>query len=213
MSLIPPGESVLVLCAHPDDEIACAGYLSRLIDDGHPVHYAYFSDCKDSTVALGHDPKALIDECFASCDTLGIARANIQAFDFPTRHFPQYRQEILEVLVRIRKELNPRLVFAASSADIHQDHSTLSVEALRAFKHATVLGYEFPWNVMSSRLDVLVRLEEEHIDRKRRAWACYQTQQSRNYHGPEMIDALARVRGVQANCRFAEAYEALRVVI
>jgi N-acetylglucosamine malate deacetylase 1 len=213
LNLVSRDRIVLVLCAHPDDEVGCGGLINRLVEEGREVHYVYFSNCAESTLALGFEPRQLIDECFESCHCLGIPNKNIRGFDIPVRHFPQHRQVILEALVQIRKELNPSLVLCAASHDIHQDHSTLAQEALRAFKYNNIIGYEFPWNQMSSRLDLLVRLDERHLAAKVASWNCYKSQLSRSYHGGDLISALARVRGVQANAEFAESYETMRVIV
>lgn len=213
MHFIEPGAPVLVLCAHPDDEIGCGAFLSKLIENGQPVHYAYFSDCAESTVSLGFPPADLIEECHASCEKLGIAKSAIRGFDIPVRHFPQHRQKILEQLIVLRREIEPQLVLVASRDDIHQDHATLTNEAIRAFKHSNIVGYEFPWNHMHSRLDMLVKVEKRHVDAKIQAWECYKSQASRSYHGKEVLVSLARVRGVQANSEFAESYEAIRIFL
>jgi LmbE family N-acetylglucosaminyl deacetylase len=211
MHFLQPGSQTLVLCAHPDDEIGCGAFINKLIENGESVHYVYFSNCAESTRSLGFEPERLIEECHESCRQLGIKLENVSGFDFPVRHFPQHRQEILETLIVLRKKINPALVLVASRDDVHQDHSTLTHEAIRAFKHSTIIGYEFPWNHMHSHLDMLVRVEQRHIDAKIRAWSSYKTQAARAYHGQKVLESLARVRGVQANTEFAESYETIRV--
>src|SRR5690242_5298401 len=213
MSLISQDEPVLVLCSHPDDEIGCGAYVSLLVEQGNPVHYVYLSPCTESTIALGFRPEQLIQECYDSCRALGIQDQNVIGYDFPVRRFPEFRQDILEELVKLRKRIAPRLVFVPCREDIHQDHSTVAMEALRAFKNSTVIGYEFPWNMVSSRLDLLVRVERRHLDTKLKAWNCYKTQSSRAYHGPSVLESLARIRGVEANTEFAESYEIMRMIV
>jgi len=213
MSLVQPHEPVLVLCAHPDDEIGCGGYVNLLSERGNIIHYVYLSTCSESTQALGFEPQQLIQECKQSCKILGIKEENILGYNFPVRHFPQHRQGILEELVKLRTQIKPRLVIVPCREDIHQDHATLAAEALRAFKHSNIIGYEFPWNLMSSHLDLLIRLEQRHIHTKLSAWKCYKTQSSRIYHDPRVLESLARIRGVQANVEFAESYEIMRMVI
>lgn len=213
LQLLDSNSPVLVLCAHPDDEIGCGALVSMLTERQQPVHYCYFSNCAESTQALGFSPDLLIDECYESCGELGIQRDRIQGFDFPVRHFPQHRQDILETLVRLRKTINPQLVLVASRDDIHQDHATLTSEAVRAFKHCSIIGYEFPWNHMHSHLDMLVRVEKRHVEKKIRAWGRYKTQAARAYHGEQVLESLARVRGVQASTEFAESYETIRIFV
>lgn len=203
---------VLVLCPHPDDEIGCGGLIAKLIEEHHPVHYCYFSNCEESTRALGFEPSLLIDEMKESCRALGIKPENIVGYEIPVRNFPQYRQEILEIMVNLRARIEPQLVLTPCSFDLHQDHVTVAEEAVRAFKHVNLLGYEFIWNSLKTDLSMFVRLEKRHLDAKLASWKCYKTQTSRSYHGPQIFEALARVRGMMAKCEFAEAFEVRRIV-
>lgn len=206
-------DPVLVLCPHPDDEIGCGALISKLTEAGHPVYYCHFSDCTQSTRALGFEPIVLLEEMHKSCNELGIRHDRIRGYDIPVRHFPQYRQDILELMVKMRQEIKPRLVLTPCSFDLHQDHVTVAEEAIRAFKHATVLGYEFIWNSLRAELSMFVRVEQRHLDAKLRSWDSYKTQASRAYHGPQIFEALARVRGMMANSEFAEAFEVRRVIV
>jgi N-acetylglucosamine malate deacetylase 1 len=210
----PSRETVaLVLGAHPDDEMGCAGLIARLTQIGATIHHAYFSTCAISTIARGHAPGALLEECAASRATLGIAEHNCHDFDFPVREFPAYRQSILDALIGLRNSVRPNLVLTACRADFHQDHSTLTAEAVRAFKHTTILGYELPWNCPEMQHDVLIRLEAAHVETKIAAIGCYKTQAGAPYVEPEFIRSLARVRGIQCGADFAECYELIRCVV
>lgn len=203
---------VLILAPHPDDEIGCGGLVARLVENGYDVHHYYFSDCAESNQALGHDTKQLLEECNASRRTLGIPESNWGSFDFQVRHFPRQRQEILEALVRLRNSLMPGLVLTPNKSDIHQDHSTVTMEAIRAFKHCCILGYELPWNMLESRHDCMIKLEQRHLDIKFGSLACYKSQGSRHYANHQFFESLARIRGVQAQSTFAECFEVIRLV-
>lgn len=202
--------TALVLGAHPDDEMGCAGLICRLRDAGVEVHHYYFSDCAISTRDRGHPPEKLLNECAESRRILDISPEHSGGFDFPVREFPRLRQEILDALIGLRQKINPQLVLTACRDDIHQDHSTLTVEAIRAFKYATILGYELPWNCRVMRHDVLIRLDESHITRKIEAIQSYESQRGSIYTDPEVIRSLARVRGLQCGERYAECYELIR---
>ncbi len=206
-------KTALVLGAHPDDEMGCAGLICRLRDAGVEVHHYYFSDCAISTIARGHPPELLLEECEASRRTLGLDPAHCGGFDFPVREFPRVRQELLDELLRLRQKINPQLVMTASRDDIHQDHSTLTIEAIRAFKYSTILGYELPWNCRVMRHDFLVRLTDSQLERKIAAIQCYQTQQGSIYTDPDAIRSLARVRGMQCGATYAECYELIRAIL
>jgi LmbE family N-acetylglucosaminyl deacetylase len=206
-------DPILLLCPHPDDEIGCGAVISRLKEEGHPIYYCCFSTCAESTIARGFDPEALLVEMRESCGVLGIPDDNIFTFDIPVRHFPQHRQEILETMIQLRQRIKPRLVLTPASFDIHQDHSTVAEEAARAFKHANVLGFELIWNALTTDIAMFVQVEQRHLDAKIKSWQCYKTQAGRAYHGPQVFEALARVRGMMANCELAEAFQVRRLVV
>lgn len=203
---------VLILAPHPDDEVGCAGLIARLVDEGFDIHHYYFSDCDESNLALGHQTIQLLEECNASRRMLGIPESNWGSFKFRVRYFPQQRQNILEALVRLRDKLNPGLVLTPNKSDIHQDHSTVTMEAIRAFKHCSILGYELPWNMLESSHDCLVKLEQRHLDVKFSSQACYQSQGTRHYANRQFFESLARIRGVQAQATYAECFEVIRLV-
>ena len=58
--------------------------------------------------------------------------------------FQRIDRILLEQFVKIRNEYNPDLVLLPASSDTHQDHNTVYTEGFRAFKHASILGYELP---------------------------------------------------------------------
>lgn len=202
---------VLFLGAHTDDEFGCSGALARFASEGDEVHYAAFSPCEES-VPEGLPRDVLRHESLAAARSLGIPEPNWRVYDFRVRHFPARRQEILEELVRLRRQVEPDLVLVPASSDIHQDHQVVSREALRAFKHSTVLGYELPMNTITFQHACFVSLSAGQLDAKLASLACYRSQQFRSYTDEGFVRGLARVRGVQAGVEFAEAFEVLRWV-
>jgi N-acetylglucosamine malate deacetylase 1 len=206
------GSRALVLGAHTDDEFACAGTIARMIEEGVEVHYACFSSAEGS-IPDGYDADVLKREVRAAIEVLGIEEERFRLYDMPVRRFPAHRQEILDELVLLRRELEPDLVLLPSTNDIHQDHATIADEGVRAFKHSTVLGYEHPQNTIEFRHACYVRLEERHLQTKIRHAATYRSQQFRAYLAPEVIRSLATIRGLQINHPAAEAFEVIRLTI
>jgi LmbE family N-acetylglucosaminyl deacetylase len=45
-------------------------------------------------------------------------------------------------MLHINRTFQPDLVFVHTKADLHQDHQTVTEEALRAFRGITVLGFD-----------------------------------------------------------------------
>lgn len=203
-------KKVLVLAPHTDDEFGCCGTLGRLLEGGSEVFYAAFSTCRES-VPEGFPKDVLAHEVRRATEVIGIPSDHVLLYDFRVRHFPAHRQEILEELVQLRKQLNPDLVLVPSASDVHQDHHIVAREALRAFKFASVLGYELPWNNLTFQHSCFVELEPHHLERKIQALGCYASQAFRQYSDPDFIRALAKVRGVQAGVKYAESFEVQRL--
>ncbi len=206
------GTRALVLGAHIDDEFACAGTIVRLVEEGVEVHLASFSPATES-VPEGFAPDVLTREVLDALEVLGIPHERFRQYDYPVRHFPAHRQEILEELIGLRRDIRPDLVLVPAMADIHQDHGVIAREGLRAFKHVTVLGYEMPMNTMTFQHSCFVRLEERHLEAKLAHAAAYRSQAQRAYFDPAAIRSLATVRGLQINHPAAEAFEVIRIAI
>ncbi len=204
---------VLVLAPHTDDgEFGCGGTISRLLSEGREVYYAAFSTAAES-VPPPYPPDILESEVRAGTRELGIPPENLLLYKYRVRHLPDVRQEILEELVRLKREIDPETVFMPSSQDLHQDHQTVHAEGLRAFKTVTVLGYELPWNNLSFAYRHFVVLEEKHVQCKLDALKCYQSQQDRFYSQEDFIWSWARSRGGQIAVKYAEAFDVLRWVM
>jgi N-acetylglucosamine malate deacetylase 1 len=213
MSIQFKPKRALVLAPHTDDgEFGCGGAIARFLEDGADVSYLAFSICEES-VPAGFKKDVLADEVRAATGALGISPKNLVVRTYPVRRFPEHRQEILEDMVRIRAEIKPDLVFLPGRNDIHQDHQVIAAEGIRAFKTATLLGYEVPWNNLSMTYSALVALEERHLERKLAALACYKTQEHRFYAKEEMIRSLAQTRGLLVWQKYAEAFDLVRLVV
>lgn len=206
-------KNILVLAPHTDDgELGCGGTIARFVEQGCTVTYVAFSTAEQS-LPPGLPPGTLKQEVRAATNQLGILESNLVVLDYEVRKLNYVRQEILEDLVRIKRERAADLVLMPSLNDIHQDHSTVAMEGLRAFKDRTILGYELIWNNLTFNTACFVRLDRRHIQRKFDAMRCYKSQAGKAYASEDFIFSLARTRGVQIGADFAECFETVRWVI
>ena len=209
---MPINNRVLVLAPHTDDgELGCGGTISRMVEEGREVYYAAFSTAAES-VPPPFPPNILEKEVREGTKVLGIPAVNLLVYKYRVRHLPHMRQEILEELVRMKREIDPATVFLPSAQDLHQDHQTIHLEGLRAFKMVTVLGYELPWNNLSFDYRHFCVLTRAHVQTKVAALRCYQSQQHRPYTQEDFIWSWARTRGGQIMVEYAEAFDVLRWV-
>ena len=204
---------ILVLAPHTDDgEFGCGGTIAKLIDDNAEVFYAAFSVCELSIPS--HLPKDILEtEVKNATGVLGIKSENLRIFRYGVRTFESYRQQILDDLICLRNDIEPDLILMPSPHDIHQDHYTIGLEGVRAFKQISILGYELPWNNLTFNTQSFVFLEEKHLIKKIEALKCYQSQSDRLYANEDFIRALALTRGTQIGAKFAEAFEVIRWII
>lgn len=202
-------KKVLVLSPHPDDaELGVGGTIAKLVERKNELFWSTFSWCKESM----KDGMNIEKELHESLKVLGVNKKNLFTYDFKVRHFPKVRQEILEELIKLRKDVSPDVIIVPSSFDVHQDHSTISKEAFRAFKHFTILGFEEPWNDKENTYNFFSELNESHLQKKINAIKCYTSQNKRTYATSDYLKSLATMRGQQVNVKYAEALEAIRLV-
>jgi len=206
------GKKILLLAPHPDDpEYSCGASIAQWSKENE-IFYTAFSPCIAS-LPKTFAPDTLYRELKAAAGILGIPEANINTFDFPVRRFPEHRQDILELMISLRKSLKPDLVVMPNSNDIHQDHKVIYEEGLRAFKHSSLLGYELPWNNLEFKSNFHVRISEDALSKKWAAIEAYESQGIRAYKSKKFFEGLARVRGMQINTEFAEAFEVIRWIL
>jgi LmbE family N-acetylglucosaminyl deacetylase len=200
-----------VLGPHTDDcELGCGGMVARRIELGDSVKFLTFSSCKDS-VPEGMSKNTLINEMKNSVVEIGLdPDKDVILLDFQVRTFPQYRQSILNELINIRKDYKPDIIFCPSLNDIHQDHSTVAKEALRAFKKQSVLCYEEPWNNITFSTNAFEKIESRHLESKISALSKYKSQVGRTYFDANVVRSLATMRGSQLDGGYAEAFEVIR---
>ena len=206
-------KKVFILSPHTDDgELGAGGLICRLIESGCDVYYFAFSAAEES-VPDGYPKNILRTEVLEATKRLGIPKEQVFIYNYAVRKLNYHRQEILEDLISKKKEINPSLVLLPSSNDIHQDHSTIASEGIRAFKGSTILGYELIWNNLTFNNTLFVNLKKEHINNKIYALKAYNSQASRIYFTDDFIFSLARTRGVQVGKEYAESFEVIRWII
>lgn len=206
------GQKILVLAPHTDDgEFGCGGTISKLMAE-NDIYYVAFSACQKS-VPPPFDADVLLREVKAATNVLGIKKENLILLDYDVRTFNYRRQDILDDILKIKKQIAPDIVFMPTQHDIHQDHYTITNEGIRAFKFSSILCYELPWNNFTFNTSCFVSIDDSHLATKSRALSEYRSQAHRPYASEDFIRSLAKVRGVQSGHQYAEAFELVRWII
>jgi len=125
----------------------------------------------------------------------------------------EYKQEVRDILYKLREEYKPDLVLCPSIHDLHQDHRTVAECCLTIFRDtSTILGFEVLRSVGPKFTpNLYVILTHLDVERKIEVVKCYKSQlKGRPYFFTvENFLAHMKMRGIQARADWAEAYELL----
>jgi LmbE family N-acetylglucosaminyl deacetylase len=201
------GRKVLFLGAHPDDiELGCGALLAHIASQAEVLCVTLSDNQKNPAL------KDLVGEHRRSMAELGVGPERIVLGKFETRYFPRDRQQILEYLYDLNRQHRPDIVFVHTQSDIHQDHGVTTVEAMRAFRGTTVLGFDVLRSSYGFFPQFLVEVTAADAEKKVRALRQYTTYCDKYYFDPDVIRATLIRQGALAEVPFAEGFDAIRVV-
>ena len=201
------GRKILFLGAHPDDiELGCGALLHHIVNRTEVLCVTLSDNQKNP------DLQNVKNEHYQSMTVLGVPEDQIVLGPFTTRVFPDSRQEILEYFLKLRRDFKPDLIFVHSKQDVHQDHNTMTDEALRAFRGITVLGFDVVRSSYDFFPHFLVEVTEEDVNKKIEALSCYETYRDRYYFNNELTRSIMVRHGALAERPFAEGFDILRIV-
>lgn len=209
-SVLQPGQIVLAVSAHCDDVmLGAAGLIGRLRTKlGNELTV-------ESVVYTGGNDAARANEERKACAALGIASPEI--LNFPDTRVPEHAHAIKEHLLALRERFRGRIavVLSPTLEDRHQDHRTIAEIIPRVFrKNELILEYEiFKFEGDVGRPNVYVTLTPDEADRK--LTMLMESYSSRNVHHwwkRETLAAPMRLRGLECNSEFAEAFTARKLI-
>jgi LmbE family N-acetylglucosaminyl deacetylase len=206
-SLLFSGKRIFFLGAHPDDiELGCGALIAHIAGKTDILCITLSDNGKNPTL------KDLMIEHNRSMTLLGVVKDKIILGKFETRRFPQVRQEILEYLIELNRKYEPDIVFVHTRADLHQDHATVTEEALRAFRGTSIFGYDVIRSSYGFFPSFLVDVDERDVDLKIKALTEYKTYNNKYYFKPEVTRATLIRNGAIAEREYAEGFDILRII-
>lgn len=122
--LQPP---VLVLAAHPDDEvIACGGMLAWHRQQGHAVMVVHMTDGAQGDPAgkFGDIAEIRRKEGREALRRLGVK--DVRSLDFPDGQLPELQAEISSAIGGLIAEIEPCTIYSFFFAESHRDHRAVS---------------------------------------------------------------------------------------
>jgi LmbE family N-acetylglucosaminyl deacetylase len=220
----PPGERVLVLAPHPDDEtVGCGGTLRKYVDAGVHVKVVIMTDGRQGDPEIRrmaqddpirrHKEEGLVErrkrEALAALDTLGVEdREFLEARDGELRASTAI---VAPKLAHTLSQWRPDAVLLPFVTDRHRDHFATNgcfVEAIELLNSSWTVAiqcvaYEV-WSPIYANVFVDISAT---MDFKRRALSCYQSQIS-EMDFAEGVEGLNRFRAISGMVGgdYAEAF-------
>jgi len=201
------GKKIFFIGAHPDDiELGCGALISNIASSTE-VFCITLSDNQKNPKLTN-----LIKEHYDSMAVLGVSKDNVIVGEFETRRFMHDRQEVLEFLLDLKKKHQPDMVFVHTKADLHQDHSVVTGESLRAFRGISVFGFDVIRSSQGFFPTFLVEVSEKDVQKKVGSLAAYKTYQDIYYFGEELTRSILVRNGALCERPYAEGFDILRMV-
>ncbi len=222
--------TVLVVAAHPDDEVlGCGGTIARHTAAGDRVSVLFLADGVSSRAGQTDDAEVELRKQAASLAAQALGTEPPRFFGGPDNALDSLPLiEIVRAVEAAVADISPNVVYTHHGADLNIDHRIACQAVLTACRPLPDSGVRaiYAFEVPSSTewagpgigppfvprrfVDISSSLES-----KRQAVAAYDDEM-RDFPYPrsmEAIEALAKWRGAGAGCPAAEAFDVLREVV
>lgn len=211
--------SVLVVAAHPDDELlGCGGTVALHARAGDRVTSVVV--CEGESLRYGPGGVGQSDHTKRAADLLGVR--DVRALGFPDQKLDTLTlTKIITPLEEVVRETRPEIVYCQYGGDANRDHEILFralliatrptesfLRAVYAFDTASSTEWGYPRTFVP---DTWVEISAT-LETKIEAMACYESE-VRPYPHPRSLDALrhrARAWGNQACMDAAEVFMTVR---
>lgn len=202
-------DHLLLLGAHCDDIAIGAGGALLTLCRAHPGLRV------TALVLTGAGTHREVEERMALVAFGPKAELELTVLDVPDGRVPAHWERAKEALEELRGHCDPDLVLAPSPHDAHQDHRELARLVPTAFRDHLVLGYEIlKWDGDLAQPQAYLPLGTDLMSEKvALLHEHYASQRGHSWFGTETFSGLARVRGVQCQAQYAEAFHVSKFVL
>ncbi|WP_326568020.1 PIG-L family deacetylase [Amycolatopsis rhabdoformis] len=201
--------SVVALGAHCDDiAIGAGGTLLTICEQRPGIRV-------DALVLSGGGTDREAEERAALAAFCPGAELDVTVLKLPDGRLPAHWDEAKNALEDLKQRTDPDLVLAPRTVDAHQDHRGLAQLVPTVYRGYLALGYEIvKWDGDLGRLAAYVPLPDELAEQKvRLLQEHYASQRHRPWYDREAFLGLARIRGIECQQRYAEAFEVNKFVV
>ena len=214
-----PHKRILVIAAHPDDELlGCGGTVALHAEAGDEVTSVIV--CEGESLRYGEEGVGQQHHIQQAAEVLGVRE--VRSLKFPDQKLDTFTlTDIITPLEKVVEEVRPNIVYSQFGADINRDHELLFkavlvatrpmeefIEGIYAFDTASSTEWAYPRTFIP---DTWVDISST-IQKKLDAMACYKSE-VRPYPHPRSLEALSNrsaAWGNQCCMEHAEVFMTVR---
>tara|TARA_R110000824_G_scaffold57547_1_gene156447 strand:- start:1181 stop:1828 length:648 start_codon:yes stop_codon:yes gene_type:complete len=214
--------NVMAIGAHPDDiEFGCGGTLLKHYQDGDDVIYVCMTNTESVDATIGktiRSKEQLKEETKKATEKLKVKY--LEYLPFKDLHVP-FSFESVSKLESLIKKYKVDMIYTHWAGDSNQDHISTFKTTMAAARYVkNVYCYEqipIPRHTENQmRINHYVDVTDIFKD-KIIAAECHKSQFKKynniGFNVKENLKTLAKFRGIQANCKYAEAFQIIKQVI
>lgn len=223
-------KKVLIIAAHPDDEVlGCGGTAARLVKEGHEVYTVILGEgitSRDDTrqrEKRDAEIARLKQQIHEANQIIGVKEVFI--FDFPDNRFDTVPLlDIVKVIEKVKEKVNPHILFTHFENDLNIDHQIVyravmtasrplpgeTVKEIYSFEVLSSTEWRFP---LTFSPDCFFDITQT-IDIKTAALEKYRDE-LKEYPHPRSIKGMclnAEQWGMKTGVSYAEAFKVVRLV-
>ncbi len=219
-------KKILIVAAHPDDEVlGCFATVAKLIREGYKAYTLILSCGKSSRGKVKQEEYDILQqEMIAANKLIGISEVFCEKF--PDNAFDSV--SILEIVKKIeyyKSKLNPDIIFTHHEGDMNIDHQITHKAVLTATRPMegepvkTIYAMEVPssteWNSFCARHVFIANVffdVSDTINEKVKAMSLYKSE-LRQYPHPrslQYIENLSKLSGAKVGLKYSENFILVR---
>lgn len=223
-------KKILIVAAHPDDEIlGCGGTIARLTQEGYVAYTMILGegltarDKKRKRLKRIKDIQILKEQVFRANKIIGVKK--VFTCDFPDNRFDKIALlEVIKKIEEIKEKIRPDIVFTHYKYDLNIDHQITYKAVITATrpKHQESVKIIYSFEILSSTEwnypltfcpNVFFDISRT-INLKLKAMSQYK-EELMDYPHPRSLKGLrlnTQYWGMRIGLRYAEAFKCIRIL-
>ena len=213
-------KTIMAIGAHPDDiEFGCSGTIYNHTQNGDYVVMVVMTNTKSVDGVTGKVLRTKEENQEETINSANVLGCDIEFLPFKDLHVP-FDFESVSKLDKLIRDHKIDTIYTHWTGDANQDHIATFKTTMAAARYVpNVFCYEqipiprVSENEMKAQYYVNIT---DSFDKKIEASLCHQSQFEKyglfGFDIESNLETLARFRGIQANCKYAEAFQIINMV-